>query len=310
MKTRLLVILLMFGTGVAYANEPEPVGVNVFEYGIFDPNDNNTSELKVGEKYNIKVLFESELDKPISFTYFVQVKDKNKHVDEIVDEFSTSGRLEPGESKVVSFAWTPKYEGQFRTFAGISNNANNMMVGGIPQFDFEVVVDESELHDYFPTIKIMNLKERYLPNEPITPYILRKDLNACNAYRAEIIKDKIRVWSYDSASSCVVMDPPNEVESTVQIPRTREPIMLSEMGEYTLRVEIAGYKLQEKFGIGESIDFRNAEGEIICKGYSSGGGFFEYPECGPIDQFVINVLIIVLPIAGFVIGFVVWRKRK
>ncbi len=58
------------------------------------------------------------------------------------------------------------------------------------------------------------------------------------------------------------------------------------------------------------ISFRDASGEIICKGYSSGGGFFEYPECGPIDQFVIHVLIIVLPVAGIVIGFVIWRTRK
>ena len=58
------------------------------------------------------------------------------------------------------------------------------------------------------------------------------------------------------------------------------------------------------------VDFRNAEGKIICKGYSSGGGFFEYPECGPIDQFVIHVLIIVLPVAGITSSFVIWRTRK
>ena len=57
-------------------------------------------------------------------------------------------------------------------------------------------------------------------------------------------------------------------------------------------------------------DFRDMSGEIICKGYTSGGGFLEYPECGPIDRFVIRVLIIVLPIAGIVTGFVIWRKRK
>lgn len=57
-------------------------------------------------------------------------------------------------------------------------------------------------------------------------------------------------------------------------------------------------------------DFRDTSGEIICKGYSSGGGFLEYPECGSIDQFVIHILIIVLPIAGIVTVFVIWRKRK
>ena len=59
------------------------------------------------------------------------------------------------------------------------------------------------------------------------------------------------------------------------------------------------------------IDFRNVDGEIICKGYTSEGGFLEYPECGPIDQFVINVLVIVLPIAGIIIVVIsVWRKRR
>lgn len=57
-------------------------------------------------------------------------------------------------------------------------------------------------------------------------------------------------------------------------------------------------------------DFRDASGEIICKGYSSGGGFLAYPECGPIDLFVIHVLIIVLPVAGIVSSFIIWRKRK
>lgn len=57
-------------------------------------------------------------------------------------------------------------------------------------------------------------------------------------------------------------------------------------------------------------DFRDASGEPICKGYSSGGVFLEYPECGPIDQFVIHVLVIILPVAGIVSGFIIWRKRK
>lgn len=56
-------------------------------------------------------------------------------------------------------------------------------------------------------------------------------------------------------------------------------------------------------------DFRNVDGEPVCKGYTSEGGFLEYPECGPIDQFVIHILILVLPVAGIVTGFVVWRKR-
>ena len=58
-------------------------------------------------------------------------------------------------------------------------------------------------------------------------------------------------------------------------------------------------------------DFRDKSGELICKGYTSSGGFLEYPECGPVDQFVIHILVIMLPVAGIIItGIVVWRKRK
>ena len=59
------------------------------------------------------------------------------------------------------------------------------------------------------------------------------------------------------------------------------------------------------------VDFRDASSEIICKGYTSGGGFLEYPECGSIDRFVLHVLLIVLPVVGtMIIAIVIWRKRK
>ena len=58
-------------------------------------------------------------------------------------------------------------------------------------------------------------------------------------------------------------------------------------------------------------DFRDTSDEIICEGYTLGGGFLEYPECGLADQFVIHVLVVVLPIAGIIItAVVVWRKRR
>ena len=318
MKTRLLMVLAigMIGLPISvYAFEPTPVGVNVVEYGIFDPNDNNTIQLKVGEKYHIKAYFESELTEPISFTYFVQVIDKNKHFDEVVDEFSTSGKLEPGESKSASFTWTPKYGGEFRTFAGITDDVKNVMVGNIPQFDMEVVLDKGKWHDYFPTLKILNLKEQYLPNEPITPSILRKDLNACNAYQAEIIKDKIRVWEYVSVSSCVVMDPQSEIESEVQIPRTGESILLSDVGEYTLRVDIADYKLQEKFWISEKIDFKNTANPNECW-YQDDDGTMVPCKMGSdeFDMAAITFAVVFWPyiVLGitFVIIFIVWKKRK
>jgi len=67
-------------------------------------------------------------------------------------------------------------------------------------------------------------------------------------------------------------------------------------------------------------DFRDAEGEIIEVGNSIGEmrcdssdfilGFL-FPELCPRDQFVVLVLVIVLPIAGIIVGsIIIWRKRK
>ena len=81
----------------------------------------------------------------------------------------------------------------------------------------------------------------------------------------------------------------------------------TEKSDYVAAINIS--KLEKHVEVNYN-DFRDASGEIICKGYSSGGGFLEYPECGPIDLFVIHVLIIVLPVAGIVSGFIIWRKRK
>ncbi len=89
------------------------------------------------------------------------------------------------------------------------------------------------------------------------------------------------------------------------------------IGEDELISKIKNIRLAESLSNSElqsekedDVDFRDASGEIICKGYSSGGNFFEYPKCGPIDQFVIRVLIIVLPVTGTIIGFIIWGKRK
>ena len=81
----------------------------------------------------------------------------------------------------------------------------------------------------------------------------------------------------------------------------------TEKADYVATMKIS--KL-EKHPEVNHVDFRDASGEIICKGYSSGGGFFEYPECGPVDKFIIHVLVIVLSAVGIVIGFIIWRKRK
>ena len=84
----------------------------------------------------------------------------------------------------------------------------------------------------------------------------------------------------------------------------------TEEAKYVATINISQLDKEEKEEVNYK-DFRDLSGEIICKGHTSNGGFFEYPECGPIDRFVIHVLIIILPVAGIIItAIVILRKRK
>ena len=81
----------------------------------------------------------------------------------------------------------------------------------------------------------------------------------------------------------------------------------TEEPEYVATIKIS--QLDEKTETSYN-DFRDTSGEIICKGNTSTGGFLEYPKCGPADQFVIHVLVIILSIVIIVgTAIVMWRKR-
>lgn len=250
--------------GITYASEPEPVGVDTLEYGIFDSNNNKTHLLKVGQKYEIKIHFKSELDDPIPFRYTVQVLDKDKHWSDPVDEFVSNGTLESNEEKRFSFEWTPEYDGKFRTFVEIGNPVTSNTVGGATQYDFEVIhydVDDP-FYDYLPTYRIMNLEKEYFSKEPIKPYILKKDLNGCNAYKAEIISEDThqRVWEYTYVSSCIVSSHSIEIESKVQIPMDKMQIVVDGLGDYVLMVETGDYEIQKAFSV---VDEKSTD-EQIC----------------------------------------------
>lgn len=59
------------------------------------------------------------------------------------------------------------------------------------------------------------------------------------------------------------------------------------------------------------VDFRNASGEIICVGNSSGGGFLQIPKCdSEYGLFLVQVLMIALPLVGIIVSIIIWRKRK
>ena len=60
-----------------------------------------------------------------------------------MEEFSSSGTLQPKEEKNTSFGWTPEYIGEFRTLVGFANNKDATSIGDVPQYDFDVI--ESQL---------------------------------------------------------------------------------------------------------------------------------------------------------------------
>ena len=84
------------------------------------------------------------------------------------------------------------------------------------------------------------------------------------------------------------------------------PISTKE-AKYVATVNIS--QLEEKIEDSYN-DFRDVSGEIICKGNTSGGGFLEYPKCGPIDEFVIHVLAILVPVFGIVVAAIVVRRKR
>ncbi len=54
----------------------------------------------------------------------------------------------------------------------------------------------------------------------------------------------------------------------------------TEEAKYVATINISGLeKTKTSYN-----DFRDGSGEITCKGYTSSGGFLEYPKRGPIDQ--------------------------
>ena len=143
----LLTVIVFVGANAVHGIELEPAGINVIEYGIFDQNDNITHELVVGQEYKIKTQFESELNAPVTFSYGIQVIDKNKRLDEVVDEFKTESFLQLNDIHHASFGFIPQYAGNFRTFAVFTNVVDGATIGGVPQYDFEVINSDTAIKE-------------------------------------------------------------------------------------------------------------------------------------------------------------------
>jgi len=82
----------------------------------------------------------------------------------------------------------------------------------------------------------------------------------------------------------------------------------TEKADYIATINIS--KLEKHVEV-NYVDFRNASGEIICVGNSSGGGFLQIPKCdSEYGLFLVQVLMIALPLVGIIVSIIIWRKRK
>lgn len=221
----LSVLLVFVGTNAAYGFEPEAVGVSVIEYGMFDKDGSITHELKKDLEYEIRAQFESELDAHISFTYIVKIIDKNKNWTQTVNEFSSSGTLQPLEQKSVSFTWTPEYAGTFRTLVVFENSVDGKAIGAVPQYDFTVVPSEEN---------------------PIPPPLKQMKMGIKLAH---IICDKDRypTWNIHDKPACVFPDSENSLlnrgwaKLRLMLPAGPDPVKeLEIMGQNELSYRFTG----------------------------------------------------------------------
>ena len=128
----------------------DPKAVDIVTYGIFDAaeNGNLVDQLYVGEKYWFYIEYKNALDKPHDIRIFLQMTDKNKSVDNVIQKLEGNSILEPStgifNGLEEGFTWTPEYAGQFKittTFTALDDPLIEVIV---PQYDL-VVMDRPSL---------------------------------------------------------------------------------------------------------------------------------------------------------------------
>ena len=123
-----------------------PLGIKIFEYGMFDAEDDGDliHQLYVGKKYWFEFEYQNELEASYDIREFTQLIDQNKTENNVLKKIEGFTTVKPSDRLGHGFEWTPEHTGQFKITSEVVS-INNSHVGVIaPQYDL-VVVDRPTL---------------------------------------------------------------------------------------------------------------------------------------------------------------------
>lgn len=132
-----------------YALE-DPKAIDIVTYGLLDAaeNGNLVDQLYVGESYWFYIEYKNTLDTPHDIKIFLQMIDKNKTENNVLQKIEGNSILEPStgisDGMEDGFRWTPEYAGQFKITATFTALDNPLIEVVAPQYDF-VVMDRPSL---------------------------------------------------------------------------------------------------------------------------------------------------------------------
>ena len=123
-----------------------PSGIKIFEYGMFDAEDNGdlVDQLYVGKKYWFEFEYQNELEASYDIREFSQLIDQNKTENNVLQKIEGSTTLEPSDRLGHGFEWVPEYTGQFKVTSEVISTDDPHVGVVAPQYDL-VVVDRPTL---------------------------------------------------------------------------------------------------------------------------------------------------------------------
>ena len=102
-----------------------------------------------------------------------------------------------------------------------------------------------------PTFKIRGLHSRMLIHEPVFITIEKIGYHMCDSWDARIVdfKDNNTVWEKENHSGCVVAEPATPKRFQYTISNEVNPIVISNLGNYTFQIEIGHAFLEKDFAV-------------------------------------------------------------
>ena len=116
-----------------------PSEFNIIEFGMFDAEDegNLVDELQVGKTYWFRIWHQSELQTSQDVGILVQMIDKNKDMDNILQKIDGHSIHNPHDQMENGFEWIPKYAGEFLITVELFTK-DRPLVSNYSEFEFVV----------------------------------------------------------------------------------------------------------------------------------------------------------------------------